>query len=137
MNVLSVESLLSELEQLHFKVQRLERERLEAVRENSKLTAQRDFFLSDSGAAWDRCEERRLENEKLKSALREAKSAIAKLINDTPSLAIPCNGNKCREAWCYSCNSEDDADNAILEIHADCDDGMKAITTINKVLGDA
>ena len=66
--------------------------------------------------------------EEMAEAIRVKDEALKKLIQHTPSQTIPCNGVKCRERWCYSCNTEEDAERAIQEVFEDCAEAGKALS---------
>ena len=66
--------------------------------------------------------------------LQQALETLNKIIQHTPGSVIGCHGDKCREAWCYSCNGEYDANEAIKQIHADCGEAVKTITAIRSHL---
>ena len=61
-------------------------------------------------------------------AIRVQDEVLKKLIQHTPSQTIPCKGVKCREWWCYSCNTEEDAERAIQEVFDDCAEAGKALS---------
>jgi len=46
-----------------------------------------------------------------KERLREALEGI---LPYTATQSVGCHGEKCRESWCHSCNSEDDANSAAM-----------------------
>lgn len=48
--------------------------------ENERLQGLVEFWIKDSAIAWDKCEERRKENEKLRAALQKADNALTQFV---------------------------------------------------------
>jgi hypothetical protein len=96
-------------------------ERLREMQENWKA-AYLSFASLTFGEAADRIEAQAAEIDRLREALRGCLPYIA-------TQAVGCHGDKCREPWCYSCRSEDDA-------YAAADKGSAARKEAREALGE-
>lgn len=68
--------------------------------------------------------------EKERDALLEA---LKEIMPFTATIAIGCRGDKCREPWCYSCNGEEEAEEAAQK---GCDAYAKARAAIARATGE-
>ncbi len=62
--------------------------------------------------------------------------ALESVIPFVATQAVGCHGDKCREAWCWSCNDEDDAQKA-AEQGADAADKAQAVIHVIRARGEA
>ena len=121
MNILSIESLLAELDKYKRAYESADAQILSLKEQRNRLTDERDYLVSDSAAAWDKCEERRLENQKLTAELDAAMTALREAKEDILAFG----------------NHEWDCKFALSNFVKPCTCWHgKAIANINKVLGE-
>lgn len=72
-------------------------------------------------------------NARLIAAAPELLEALREIMPFTATAAIGCHGDKCREPWCYSCNGEEEAEDAAQK---GCDAYAKARAAIAKATGE-
>ena len=72
-------------------------------------------------------------NARLIAAAPDLLEALREIMQFTATAAIGCHGDKCREPWCYSCNGEEEAEEAAQK---GCDAYAKARAAIAKATGD-
>lgn len=90
-------------------------------------------FESDLATAEQDSRQKQARIDRLEAAAPDLLEALREIMPFTATAAIGCHGDKCREPWCYSCNGEEEAEEAAQK---GCDAYAKARAVIAKATGE-